>query len=94
VNLGCTEDLLAHRAVQSALGVPRLAVAVHGDLGDTRMRVLPHHLDWVVALIGDARASECACLPDGIRRQAGEKAQNPSALRPGLLRKALRPASF
>jgi predicted nucleic acid-binding protein len=70
MNLGCTVDLLAHRAVQSALGVPRLADAVHGALRDARMRVLPHHMDWVVALIGDARASDCACLPDVIRRQA------------------------
>lgn len=70
MGLGCTVDLLAHDAVHSALGLPRLADAVHGALRDARMRVLPHHMDWVVTLIGDARASECACLPDVVRRQA------------------------
>lgn len=70
VSLGCTVDLLAHDAVQSALGLQRLADAVHGALSDARMRVLPHHVDWTVALIGDARASDCTCLPDVIRRQA------------------------
>lgn len=73
VSLGCTVDLLAHRAIQDALGMPRLADAVHGALVDARMRVLPHHMDWVVTLIGDARASECACLPHVTRRQAHER---------------------
>jgi predicted nucleic acid-binding protein len=70
LSLGCTVDLVAHQAVQSALGAPRLADAVHTAMRDARMRVLPHHMDWVVALIGDTRASECRCLPDAIRRQA------------------------
>jgi predicted nucleic acid-binding protein len=70
MSLGCTVDLLAHRAVQSALGASRLATAVHCALRDARMRVLPRHMEWVVALIGDARVSECPCLPDVIRRQA------------------------
>lgn len=73
LNLGCTMDLLAHRAVQDALGGSRLADAVHCALRDARMRVLPQHMDWVVALIGDVRASECPCLPDVIRRQALER---------------------
>ena len=73
LSLGCTVDLLAHSAVQNALGLRRLAEAVHGALLDARMRVLPHHIDWVVKLIGDARASECACLPDLVRRQARER---------------------
>jgi predicted nucleic acid-binding protein len=70
MNLGCTVDLFAHRAIQDALGSLRLADAVHRALRDARMRVLPQHMDWVVALIGDARASECPCLPDVVRRQA------------------------
>jgi predicted nucleic acid-binding protein len=70
ISLGCTVDLLAHRAIQNELGSSRLADAVHSALRDARMRVLPQHMSWVVALIGDARASECPCLPDVIRRQA------------------------
>lgn len=73
MNLGCTVDLLAHRAVQRALGVARLTDAVVGALRDARMRVLPQHMHWVVELIGDVRASECACLPDVVRRQARER---------------------
>lgn len=72
MNLGCTVDLLAHQAVQSALGASRQADAVHCALRDARMRVMPQHMDWVVALIGDSRASECPCLPGVIRRQAQE----------------------
>lgn len=70
VHLGCTADLLTHGEVERALGASGLAVAVHAALVGARMRVLSHHMDWVVTLIGDARASVCPCLPEAIRRQA------------------------
>jgi predicted nucleic acid-binding protein len=70
LSLGCSMDLFAHQGVQSGLGVPKLADAVHCALRDARMRVLPQHTEWVVKLIGDARAAECPCLPEQIRRQA------------------------
>jgi predicted nucleic acid-binding protein len=73
VSLGCTVDLFAHQSVRGALGKAKLADAVHLALRDARMRVLPQHIDWVVKLIGDARASECPCLPNVIRHQARDR---------------------
>lgn len=70
VRLGCTVDLLRHPDVARALGIGGVADAVYGALSGARMRVLPHHIEWVVGTIGDQRAASCPCLPEGIRKQA------------------------
>ena len=64
---GSTVDLLAQDDVQAALGSARLADAVFDALLGGRMRVLPHHLDWVVDLIGPERAKQCESLPRSVR---------------------------
>ncbi len=60
---GSTVDLLAQDNVQAALGHDRLAEAVFHALRYGRMRVLPHHVRWVVNLIGQERAAQCPSLP-------------------------------
>ena len=64
---GSTVDLLAQDDVQAALGRDRLASAVFNALYYGRMRVLPHHLDWAVNLIGPERAKQCESLPRSAR---------------------------
>jgi predicted nucleic acid-binding protein len=61
-------DILAHIDVQRALGQDVLATAAFAALQEARMRVLDHHLEWVVTLIGQDRASQCASLPRKIRK--------------------------
>ena len=63
---GSTVDLLAQDDVQAALGTARLADAVFDALLGGRMRVLPHHLNWVVNLIGPERAKQCESLPRSV----------------------------
>ncbi len=58
-----TVDIFAEPAVGAALGRSALAHAVFHALRNARMRVLPEHVAWVVALIGDDRASQCPSLP-------------------------------
>jgi hypothetical protein len=55
-------DLLIHPEVQRILGRAKLEGAVLNALRIARMRVLPHHLDWVVSLIGAEEAVQCASL--------------------------------
>ena len=64
---GISVDLLAQDDVQAALGNAQLADAVFNALRVGRMRVLPHHLDWVVSLIGPDRARQCESLPRSVR---------------------------
>ena len=61
-------DILAHIDVQKALGQDALATAAFTALQEARMRVLDHHFEWVVSLIGQDRASQCASLPRKIRK--------------------------
>jgi predicted nucleic acid-binding protein len=68
VRIGCTVDVLAHPEVQRQLGETRLAEALFNALYRGRMRVFPQHIEWVVALIGPARAAECTSLPSSARR--------------------------
>ena len=63
---GSSVDLLAQDDVQAALGSAQLADAVFNALLVGRMRVLPHHLDWVVSLIGPERARQCESLPRSV----------------------------
>lgn len=70
VPLGCTVDLLKHEDVARALGMDGVAHALHNALVGARMRVLPHHIAWVVDIIGDDRVVACPCLPEAVRSQA------------------------
>ncbi len=63
LRLASTVDVLAHPAVLGVLGASALANAVFNALARGRMRVLPHHIDGVVELIGPGRAAQCISLP-------------------------------
>ena len=67
LRVGCTVDLFAHPGVVRTLGRKRLAQAVLNALQCARMRVLPHHVDWVIRLIGAEQASLCSSLPQSVR---------------------------
>ena len=67
---GYTVDLFAHPNVGEALGDANLAQAVLNALTGARMHVLPHHLDWVVSLIGPEHAAQCNSLPRTVRQKA------------------------
>ena len=67
---GYTVDLFAHPNVGEALGDANLAQAVLNAFTEARMRVLPHHLDWVVTLIGPEHAAQCNSLPRTVRQKA------------------------
>jgi hypothetical protein len=51
-----------------------LGDAVFNALHDGRMRVLPHHLERVVGLIGHERAALCQSLPRSVRLSPQESA--------------------
>ena len=72
LRLAYTVDIFMHPDVQSALGREVLADTVFNALCHGRMRVFPHHVDWVVGLIGAERARMCTSLPGQVRgsRQA------------------------
>jgi len=67
LRIGSTVDLFAHEHVQERLGAALLAEAVFNALHRGRMRVLTHHIDWVVGLIGKDRAALCVSLPSAVR---------------------------
>ncbi len=67
LRLGSTVDLFAHPKVLTGLGRERLSQAVLNSLQNARMRVLPHHIRWVVDLIGQEQATKCASLPRSVR---------------------------
>lgn len=69
LSLGCTTDVFMHPEVGRALGDAGLATAVLNALKKSRMRVLAHHLDWVVDLIGPENAAGCESLPCSVRMQ-------------------------
>lgn len=68
--IACTVDVLTHPNVERKLGHEGVAEAVFRALQDGRMRVLPHHLDYVVKLIGPVRAALCPSLPKSARSSA------------------------
>lgn len=74
LRLGSTVDVLAHPAVLGALGATALADAIFNALSGARMRVLPHHINNVVAMIGRDRAATCVSLPGKVRDDARAKA--------------------
>jgi predicted nucleic acid-binding protein len=63
-----TVDIFAQPNVEPALGRAVLAQAVVNALQLARMRVLPHHLEWVIGLIGAEQAQRCASLPKSVRQ--------------------------
>jgi len=67
LRLACTVDIFSHADVRTALGNDGLAAAVFNALFHGRMRVFPHHVEWVVELIGIDRAGLCTSLPRSIR---------------------------
>lgn len=62
-------DIFAHSAVQDKLGRAALAELLYDVFISARMRVLPHHLEWVRELLGPERCSMCKSLPTDIRRR-------------------------
>ncbi len=64
---GCTVDLFAHPLAHETLGPKGLADAVYNALYHGRMRVLPHHVNWVIDLIGQDRAANCLSIPNSLR---------------------------
>ena len=67
LQIGSTVDILIHPEVQRHLDAETLANAVFNALQHGRMRVLPHHLEHVVSLIGQERAALCQSLPKSVR---------------------------
>ena len=68
LRIACTVDMLAHPQVQDDLGKEMLADAVFRALRDGRMRVFPHHIEWVVGLIGPEKVAACRSLPGSARK--------------------------
>lgn len=67
LSIACTVDLLAHPTVGRALGRAKLSEAVFNALYHGRMRVPPHHREWVVDVVGVERARRCSSLPLSLR---------------------------
>jgi predicted nucleic acid-binding protein len=68
LRISSTVDILAHPDVWRGLGKQLLAEAVLNALRNGRMRVLPHHIEWVVDLIGPEQAAACVSLPSSARK--------------------------
>ena len=67
LRLGSTVDLFTHPNVQQELGKNKLTTALVNALQNSRMRVLPHHIDWVIGMIGEDQAALCSSLPKSSR---------------------------
>lgn len=67
LRLACTVDIFMHPDVENELGKDAQADAVFNALCHGRMRVFPHHVDWVIGLIGVDRARLCTSLPGPVR---------------------------
>lgn len=74
LGLACTVDILAHPEVEKALGKTALADAVFNALRLGHMRVLPHHIERVIGMIGADRTSQCASLLISVRTLSMKKA--------------------
>lgn len=62
-----TLDIFVHQAVRENLGTPGLSDALYNALLHARMRVPEDRIAWVVGVIGQSRARECASLPRSVR---------------------------
>jgi predicted nucleic acid-binding protein len=67
LRVGCTVDIFTHPEMLQSLGREALADAVFNALNHGRMRVFPHHIEWVIGLIGTERAALCTSLPGSVR---------------------------
>ena len=67
LRVGCTVDIFTHPEMLQTLGRETLAGAVFKALYHGRMRVFPHHIEWVLGLIGTERAALCRSLPASAR---------------------------
>lgn len=76
LRVACTTDIFAHPHVIGAMGRPKLTQGVIYALQLARMRVLPHHIEWVIDLIGPEQAALCASLPRSVRRRDGKVTSN------------------
>lgn len=63
VPMRCSVEIFRLATVQKALGPKQLECAVLNALQIARMGVPPEHIEWVVGVIGDVRASSCPSLP-------------------------------
>jgi predicted nucleic acid-binding protein len=63
-----TVDLLSRPEIEAELGRVAVGDAIYKALRDGRMSVPPHHVDWVVELVGRERANRCPSLPATARR--------------------------
>jgi predicted nucleic acid-binding protein len=73
LRIACTVDVLTHPDIALHLGQDKLAEAVYAALRVGRMRVLPHHLDLVLALIGPEGAAACPSLPRAVRLHSRQR---------------------
>lgn len=67
LRLGSTLDLIAHPDVIKTLGQQRVSQVLLNALQNARMRVLPHHVEWVIERIGVKQAALCTSLPRSVR---------------------------
>lgn len=67
--LASTTDLFLDDGVRAAIGEATLADALFSALTGARMRVLEHHVDDVVQLLGPDRVELCFSLPLSVRRR-------------------------
>lgn len=67
LRVGCTVDMFTHPEMLRCFGRETLAGALFKALYHGRMRVFPHHVEWVLGLIGTERAALCRSLPASAR---------------------------
>lgn len=63
-------DIFAHSAVRKELGPAAVSEVLFDVLISARMRVLPHHWEWVKRQLGPERCSMCKSLPAELRKGA------------------------
>jgi predicted nucleic acid-binding protein len=68
VQLASTADLLLSTEVMREFGEAVIGDALFAALTGARMRVLPHHVEAVLRLLGRERAALCRSLPQSSRR--------------------------
>jgi predicted nucleic acid-binding protein len=71
LQVASTTDIFMHPDVARAIARESLAQGVMNALQLARMRVLPHHVEWVLGLIGSEQAALCPSLPRAVRHADG-----------------------
>jgi predicted nucleic acid-binding protein len=67
LTIASTVDVLAHTAVEKAMGRAALGDGVFDALQNARMRVSTHHERWIVDIVGSERAKSCVSLSSRLR---------------------------